>query len=441
MGKFILALLTSLLAVASAMSLTMEEKADIINSLREKLKTETTARDSIRTLYDIFDLSTQRGQSEAAWLIYETAGNADDINVQIDMIRNLSVLHSRNDSIIGLLLEMCDKIPNTDARDATRLFVKNQQMSRKASFGNPVDVQNILLDRLNHSNLESDNVYDQIEFLFNASQFLSGDSEGGIFRDILDKYEEIIESLPASDHPLKSQFYTTSAIIHTRNGDSRKAVEADRDLLKIISQLQTYYKKKKRFYRNYDRNKFICYRRMLSNYSALTEEEVLDIRDSINSLYYADADVRRDMDTHSTTHAAYYMAIKNYAEAIPAIKGALSKDNLADYQRTSLYRMLREAAKKTGDKASLLEALEYYDGYLESKDSLRQMAIMREDMIRERIDSTANIFGPKMERKAVVSEDTTDKGKTALMIVSGILAAVLIVYMVLYARAKTGRKN
>lgn len=423
-------------------SQSVEEKEALIKSFYEKLESETTARDSLRTLYDIFDLSGKSGQIKAAWQIYETAGNAEDVNMQMDMIRNLSVLHMSNDSIIDVLLNMCEKIPNQDARDATRLFVRNQQISRKMQNSNSTNVQENILKKLNaHQKLESDNVYDQIEFLFDASQFLSGDTEGSLFREIFDKYGELIEGLPAADHPLKSQYYTTSAIIHTRNGDYEEAVEADREVMKIIDQLQQFYKKKKRNYRNYDRNKFVCYRRMLSNYPALSDQEIRDIRDSINALYYTSQDVRHDMDTHSNTLATYYMAIKEYEKAIPLIKESLKKDNLADYQRTAMFRMLREAAKKTGDKRSLLMALEYYDEYLESKDSLRALAEAREDMIRERIDSTENIFGPKMKKIAVGDTVATDSGKTALMIVSGILAVLLIVYMVLYTRIKTGRNK
>lgn len=430
------------ICLPAAVAQTVEEKEEIIKSLYEKLKTETTARDSILTLYDIFDLSGKHGQIEVAWQLYSTAGNAADVNVQMDMIRNLSVFYMSNDSILGILLDLCEKIPNEDARDATKLFVTNQQLSRKATYGNPFEVQNLFIERINNGKkLESDNVYDQIGFLFDASQFLSGDTEGSLFREIFSKYGELIQGLPASDHPLKSQYYTTSAIINTRNGNHKKAIEDDRQILKIIDQLQIFYKKKKRDYRNYDRNKFVCYRRMLSNYPALSEQEVRALRDSINALYYTSQDVRREMDRYSSTHATYYMAIKEYDKAIPLIKEALKKDRLADYQRTALYRMLREAAKKTGDKASLLEALEYYDEYLESKDSLRSMAEEREAMIRERIDSTANIFGPKMIKTAVDSESTADRGNMALMIVSGILAILLIIFMVLYTRMKIGSKK
>lgn len=414
------------------------EKEHIVDSLYNVLVTDLSARDSIRTLYNIFDLSPKNEQANVAWQLYRTAGNADDINVQIDMIRNLAVLNMKNDSIIAELLKLCDKIPNNDSREATRLFVGNQQMSWKSSYSDPAEVQRELLNRINsNSNLESDNIYRQIEFLFDTSQFLSGDTEGALFREIFDKYEEKIAALPASDHPLKSQFYTNSAIMHTRDGSHHRAVEADREVLKIIGQLEQYYRKKKRLYRNYDRNKYVCYRRMLFNYQALSEDEVRAIRDSINALYYTNRDVRDDMDKHTGTHAAYYMAIKEYDKAIPAIKNALKDKSIADYQRTSFYRMLREAAKKTGDRASLIYALEHYDDYLESKDSLRQIAIERESMIRERIDTTSNMFGPEIRKNIVDSTYTADNSNNVLMIVSGIIAFLLIVYMVLYFRLRT----
>lgn len=405
----------------------------LIERYRNRLKNLTTARDSLRVLYYLYDLSDRKGQTETAWQIYATAGNAGDINAQVDMLRNLGVFYHRNDSMVAEIQKLADKIPNSDARHATKTFIFNQQVSAKS--GNPEDnsFSVMLLDSIvNSHDLQGHNVYDRIALLYQIMQYIGVESEGSLFTEALDKYAELIDQLPESDYPLKNQFYTTCANFYSRiTADQRKAVIYDKKLLEIISMLQEMYLKKKRKYRNYDSNKYISYRRMLSNFKVLTPQELEAYHDSVKTLAERNSDVRRVFDNNHQSDAYYYFAKGDYKEAIPYIKNALNGDaNLSVYQRIKLYDMLKDAAKKTGDTPTMIEAMENYIQLEDIVDSMRTVTNQREIMLRNSI-----VNAPLLQSPEETQQTTKKKGKEIIfIIISSLLAVMLVIYMCLYIR-------
>ena len=270
--NIIITIITLLTSAFSASADSKPGKKLLYDKYEKQLQTTTSARDSVRILYYLFDLSDRRGQLQLAWDIYYTAGRAENVTAQLDMLRTLGTYYAANDSVINLLLKYTNEIPNEASRSATRTFILNQQISRKSRQPDDTELQRMLLDSIKHShNLGGDDIYDRISLLYQIIQYLGVDADGVLFKECLDRYADLMDELPTSDYPLKNQFYTTAAMIHSRmNGNPAKAIDFDRKLLEIIEQLQVMYRKKKRTFRNYDTNKFISYRRILSNYPALT---------------------------------------------------------------------------------------------------------------------------------------------------------------------------
>ncbi len=410
----------------------------LIEKYQKHLTTLTTARDSLRALYYLFDLSDIKGQKEIAWLIYETAVRANDINAQIDMLRNLGVLFHCNDTIIDSLQRLTSHIPNIDARNATKTFIFNQQVSTKSANPNDTTFSVMLLESIvNSHDLRGNNIYDRIALLYQIIQYIGVESEGPLLTETLDKYAELIDQLPESDYPLKNQFYTTSAIFHSRvNGDQRKAVLYDKKLLEIMDMLEEMYHKQKRKYRNYDTNKFISYRRMLSNFKVLTPEELEAYYDSVMMLV-GNADVRNTFENNHQSEAYYHYAKGEYAEAIPYIKKSLNGTaNLSIYQRIKFYDMLKDAAKKVGDTATYIDAMENYIALEDIVDSMRIVTNRREIMLR---NSIAN--APLLQTPEEVQQTGQKKGReVALTVVSSLLAILLLIYMILYVRLRRNQK-
>lgn len=441
--KYIKRLITLILVFSGILQMSGASgvaKELLIERYQNRLKELTTARDSLRVLYYLFDLSNRKQQSDIAWQIYETAGHAGDINAQIDMLRNLSVLHHRNDSIINVIQALADRIPNSDARHATKTFIFNQQVSTKSANPNDNSFSVMLLDSIvNSHDLQGHNVYDRIALLYQIMQYIGVESEGSLFTETLDKYAELIDQLPESDYPLKNQFYTTSAIFHSRiNGDQRKSVLYDKKLLEIMDMLQEMYTKQKRKYRNYDTNKYTSYRRMLSNFKVLTPEELEAYYDSIKMLVERNEDAKSTYERNYQADAYYNYAKGNYKEAIPYIQKSLHGSmNLSVYQKIKFYEMLKSAAKAVGDTPTYIDAMENYIQLEDILDSMRVVTNQREIMLRNSISNA-----PLLQSPEEVHQTGKKKGReVALIVVSSLLAILLIIYMGLYIRLRNSRKT
>lgn len=413
-------------------------KQVLIEKYSSQLKNITSAKDSLRILYYIFDLSDRRSQKKVAWDIYQTAVRADNVNAQLDMLRNLGNLYSNNDSVIEHILTLTDDIQNEDARAATKTFILNQQLSRKSRNPNDTEFQKMLLDSITRSHdLDGKDIYDRLSILYQIIQYLGVDADGVLFKESLDSYGSLIEELPASDYPLKNQYYTTAAIIHSRmNGNPEKAINYDKKLLEIIDQLQQMYIKKNRKFRNYDVSRFISYRRMMGNYKALSPEEIESIHDSLQALHDRNPDVRRTMDKEGQAFAFYYMATKDYEKAIPALKGLLKSSDMSSYQKQKYNAMLIEAAKASNDQKTYILAMENYITFSNEIDSLRKITMSREIMLRDSIINTPLLYKENAHTPKHITNREHRKIEQILTIVASALAILLIIYIVLYVKLR-----
>lgn len=407
----------------------------LIEKYQRQLKNLTTARDSVRVLYNLFDLEDRAGQKKLAWQIYETAGRALDLTSQMDMLRNLSVFYYRDDTVVHRLQSLADKIPNEEAKASTKTFIFNQHVSYRSGF--PEDEQKLgvlLLDSIvNSHDLQGSDVYDCIALLFQIIQYIGTEAGGSLFTECMDKYATLVDRLPDSDYPLKNQFYTTSAIFNARlNGDQKKSVHYDKKLLEIMDMLQKMYVKKDRKHRNYDTNKFTSYRRMMSNFKVLSDSEIEEIHDSIMMLAARNNDVKETMDKYGRVDAYYRFAKGQYAEAIPFIKKALDNEHITVYQRVKLSDMLMKAGKATGNNRAYMDGLEEYVEQAMLLDSMRAVTTAREVMLRNSV-SKAPLLNTDEDK---IQPAKSDGKEIALMAVSGVLAVLLILYMVIYARLK-----
>ncbi|MDE6290492.1 MAG: hypothetical protein K2M16_03070, partial [Muribaculaceae bacterium] len=210
--------------------------------------------------------------------------------------------------------------------------------------------------------------------------------------------------------------------------------------LEIIEQLQQMYIKKNRKFRNYDTNKFISYRRMMSNFPALTSEEIEEIHDSIKMLYERDPDVRRTMDQEGQAFAFYHMATKNYAAAIPALKGILKNTDMSAYQKQKYNSMLIDAAREVGDHQTYIGAMEDYITFSKQIDSLRKITMRREIMLRDSILPTPLLYREpsRLQNRNISKKRNMEK---TLIGISSVLALLLIIYMTLYFRLRQKRSK
>lgn len=431
-----LAVIFAMAAGTAANAMDRAAKDLLYRKYASQLENAALARDSLRILYNMFDLSSRQGQLTHSWEILHTAVNANDINAQLDMLRTLATFNAGNDSIIDLLLRHTDAIPNKAARESTRTYILNQYFARKNRQINNPEIQAVLLDSIMKSHdLKGHDIYDEISVIYQIIQFLGVDADGVLFRQSLDAYEALIGKLSMSDFPLKSQFLTTVAMIHSRlNGDQVKAVQADRNMLALMNELEEMYRTQNRPHRDYDINRFISYRRMLSNFEGLSSRELEEVHDSILILCDKNPDLQSTIRRDGDPSGFYHMARHEYDKALPLLKDLADAPFLTSYQRQKYYRMIMDASKNTGDRQAYVDALEKFIRSSMEIDSIRDNATKKESILRDSILDTPLLTNVANQNKTAARRPSPTAA--TLMAVSAVIAMLLMIYIFLYVRLR-----
>ena len=85
-----LLILLALFASLTVSAFTTGEKENLKKQVSAELAKAKTPGDSVRLLYDLFDLSTRKEMPAIGNQIFETAGRAGADSVQYDIIRQLT---------------------------------------------------------------------------------------------------------------------------------------------------------------------------------------------------------------------------------------------------------------------------------------------------------------------------------------------------------------
>lgn len=352
-------------------------EADILIA---RLDSCSTASDSLKVLYDVFDVLPTSKKSEVGWKILDVAERSWDQDAAQDILRQLSVLQVRNKSALDSLYLISERLPDGEDKKSTQLFINVQRAMNEVSYLSPEERQKVLLKYVKEDLTPKNDLYDNILDLYRVVLFMRYSSQGNMYMEYLSRLEDMIDQLPAESKYLKNAFYTTAATYYTNHEFQEKAIECDRKLLEIIKDLEKHYAESGRQYRNLDRFYYICYRRMLSNYGALSLDEVKDLYAKCSLLAQQNEEVGTSFANDGRATAYRLMAEKDYAGAIPYLKSALK--SIPDRgARTLAVTRLIEAADSANDQASLLSALKMYNTLLsESRKSKVEEAVIELQM-------------------------------------------------------------
>ncbi len=407
----------------------------LIEDLGKQLANTDNAKDSLKLLYDIYDLSGRSNQSEYGWKILNLNRQLDNVDAQSDMLCQLSVLYLRNDSILQHLYNLAGQLPEGDRRSVTQLFVKLQRVTGQVAFLNEEErmqrIRRILMEQdVKPTDETSQSVYDKLEQLYSLVLYMGTTTRGSLYEEYLDKLSKMIDELPEDMYQLRNIFYTSSANFYTNNDMQEKALESDHKLLNAIEGLQKEYKNMGRDYRNYDVSLYVCYRRMLNNYKALNPDEIDQIYSKTMQLVHSNNDVRGDYENSRRIDIYYNMAKKNYSKALPLINNWLKVNHDKPLIRRQMLGMLQEAAKATGDQTSLVNALQEYNSLLEEYNNQQSAEAYREMQIRYDVS--------ELKTRAAEAEIATRDAKISfnqkIILISLSAAFVLVVALLLLAR-------
>lgn len=403
-------------------------RQNVADSLMNQLKFRKTASDSLKLLYDVFDVSLQSSKAKSGRMLLELAKHTDNQAVLIDVIPQMAVLLKLDSLMPAKLNVYADLIKNPDHKEAVKIFIDVVRASVEANYIPESELREVLLKYAGEDMIPKNNRYEDILDLYRMVIFLGTTTHGNLYLEYLDRLDNMIVELPEEFNYLRNLYYTTAANVYTRNQNYKKAIEADKKLIEVIGKLDATYKKMGRSYRNYDRFYYISYRRMLGNYQGLTLDEIKDIYSKCAVLAENDREVAYDFYGEGRPTIYRLMAIGDYEGAVPRLKKALPlvKDN---FTRRNLMSMLVTAADSIKDEATLLEALKEYNVMLREAIDEKSAEAYRELQIRYDVNQL------KTEKETLEFEKKEVEVATGQRVISVALAALLIfavLLMVLY---------
>lgn len=415
-------------------------RTTLLDSLNRELQQARTTKDSLAIFYDLYDLSLKKERQQWAWKVYDLNRRIGDTENQCDMLCQLSVLYMLEDSVLQRIEQLAGSMPESQRQKETLLFVRLQQVTSQAkSLNGKLQQEELMKIFSNEDKEHTDDLYDNIQQLYSLCIYLSYTTSGKLYTEYLQRLEELIRRLPGDSYSLRNLFYTRAAIVYTSNGVHNKAIAADREMLRIIAELERKYAAMGRRFRNYDANYYICYRRMLSNFPGLTEQETKELYNKSVALSKKNKDIFLDLESSPRITVFYLMKQRKYAQAIPYIKKVLASENrdLSPAHKRQMLALLKEAATATGDDASLLMALKEYNDMLLKYQQDSYDELYRELQIRYEVNNL-KAENVQLELEKRTNEARSNRKIILIYMIFLILALVMVgVVYYFYYRART----
>lgn len=353
--------------VSASSKFAWSSSAQLIDSLRNSLSQQPTPSDSLRILYDIYDLTPITERIHILGELHDAAQHAGNEKALLDIIRRSASSYATSDSMSLYWDSQLMNLPPSRERDETMLYMNIQRfvftVKNQSSDERIAEITRLITDEQDTKNLNlQEDKLNNIRRLYTLVIYLATETNGHMLTDYIGQLGDLIEGVEL--YALRNQYYTHAANSYTRLGMSPKAVEADRKLLECIDALDNEKKKIGRNYCDYSPNRYICYRRMLYNYSALSQDEIEECFAMLGRLAESSDRLKQIYRNDDVAKAYYYSAVGRYTDALPHIKAALKASDLPLHRETRLLAMLRDAYSKTGDKIGELLALTDYNNIL-----------------------------------------------------------------------------
>lgn len=327
--------------------------------MARNLDKATTIDDSIRILYDVYDLSERGSKLDVGLKILNLAQRSDNRVVMLDILSRLSSKMSDTEGL-QRLLEISRSLPQDSLSKGVGLAIEMQMVNKELTDQEDISREKKLIDYARIDLNDKEDIYEEIIDLYRTLVYLGPTSQGSLYLEYLTRLEDLVKSLPIEDFAIRNLYYTTAAIYYSHRRDYKKAIESDENIIHELNLLQDRFDKDQRKYQNFDYSRYISYRRILSNYKGLTEEEADSIYNLCVALAETNEEVGNEFGKRGQSKAYYHLSKGQYAEAIPYLKQALSNPDISDFRREDLLGYLATAQKAIGDEKGLLETLDEY---------------------------------------------------------------------------------
>ncbi len=410
----------------------------LADSLKRELAKVHTPVDSIHIYYDLFDLSKITERKALSRQIYDLARRTHNITAQLDMLRHMANIAESEDSDSTILEceRLAKQLPEIDLQNTTLVFINMKRIAQRSRLMTDSARTAFFQDEMNkYPGDEKASLTEQLLHHFTIMMFMGGNRRGSLFSDNIKHLGTLVEQLPVEAEALRNNYYTQAARMYTMIGDYKNGLEADREMLRGIHEMEQRYHKQGRKFRNFEIYYFGIYRRMLVNYRGLSPEDVDTIYGKVLELAEKNADVAADMDRNRRATIFYLLSKERYPEALKLLREKI------DFQGNKTYRliMLREAveaATKINDKESLLF---FMPEYLKSLEEIVSHENLSETISKE-VEYKTNEY---KRNKDLLDSEIAERNETihrvtvytAIIATVVLLSFILILYN-LYRRSK-----
>lgn len=393
-----------------------------------------TATDSIKLLYNIYDLSSGPDADSVAAAIYRVARANKYDEVALDILRDMAQVHPDNDSVLGRLQHIIEtQFKPSNLQKETLIFVKIYRAYLETAYTPEKELKEKVAQIINRYGAEfSTDPYERLMQQFLQCIFISHETQGELLNQYVDALERQLRNIPRQSDKLNARLYRQKAYSYSINSDHKKAVEADLKLLKLYDKIERVNAAEGRPYRSLDKFRHNSLSRMLTNYPALTIDQVDSICNEISELEAAIPGLQR---TDGINEARIFsdLAHGNYAAALEPLRRLVAKES-DHIERRQLLKQLMIAAEGCGRRDVLLEASTAYarqmEAYIDSKlsECFRELQIIF-DVDKLRTDSVANELQIQTEegrRRSLMLRVT--------MLLGAAAGVLLIIFALLYRR-------
>ncbi|MDE6322485.1 MAG: HAMP domain-containing histidine kinase [Paramuribaculum sp.] len=439
MVRFLLsAILILAITIPAHSSLPPERRVELTDSLYKVLPTVKSNGTRLKILYDIFDLAPADSVTQTGERVLEAALESSNHSAAMDMFRRLTSFNSSRDTArVSGYLKSIEKLPDSPEKSATICFMYICATSGKARYATEAERHRNIYELMKRYKSTSDHdstIYERIVLLSALCIYMDATMPNEMLADYLTQLDQLIHRMPFRLTGLENKFYIDAAMSYTFNEQPSRAVAADRQLLDVIDRLDLDNMEQGRLYRNYDKHRYTVYRRMLSNFSALSDDEVDDIHNKITEISKRDQEVAYDIINRPSAEGYYLLAKHRYSEAIPLLVRSLESER-QNGTRRRLLRLIVQAASAINDNKTLARYGIMYTKALE--ETLRERTLARGKELSALLGLPKTISGADLEIDENDSE-TTVSDSTLYMsfaVISIILAGTVIFFITLYRRA------
>lgn len=296
----------------------------------------------VKTIMDIYDLSiSDPARFDVAKEMFKLAEPANDISLQLAAIRYMEK-NTDVQSEIAPYFEYCKKLSHTNDQKETFQYLRYcmavQVISRYDDNAESKILHTLIKE---YSQRSKSDIYSRVGDLLILCKFLSKSSAGKMYADYLTTLGKLIEKLPPDGRSvLPGAYYTMALIFYLDQNMVKSAYEVNNAMLSYYDRLESEYRKEGRKYISFDTYRYVHCRRELTMSSILTRKQIEEDYAYMKKLAAMNREIYYDFNSStSLAKINYYMAVKDYAKAIPFLDAAL--DSNAD----SLKWMLGDCLK------------------------------------------------------------------------------------------------